>query len=93
MPLHVALRLPPDIEDRLRRETPDLDAAVTEAYALELFRQGRLSHCELSRVLGLDRHETEAFLKRRHVYEGSLTMADLEADRQTLHRVVERESS
>jgi len=91
MSLDVTLRLPPDIEDKLRRETRDLDADVKEAYALELFRQGRLTHCELSQVLGLDRHETDAFLKRRQVFEGSLTMADLEADRQTLHRVVHRE--
>ncbi len=84
MAMHVTLDLPPDVEDRLRRETPNLDADVKEAYSLELFRQGRLSHAELSRVLGLDRFETDAYLKRHGVLEGSLTMADLEADRQTL---------
>lgn len=90
MPLHVTLDLPGDLEERLRRETPNLDADVREAYALELFRRGKLSHYELSQVLGLDRFEADAWLKRHGVFEGSLAMADLEADRQTLERVMSR---
>ena len=84
MSLTVRFDLPPDIEEKLRQETPHLDEYVKEAYALELFRRGRLSHYELSRVLGIDRFETDAYLKRHNVFEGSLTMEDLEADRQTL---------
>ncbi len=90
MPLNVTLDLPPDLEEKLRRETPNLDADVKEAYALELFRRGKLSHYELCRVLGLDRFETDAWLKRHKVFDGSLTMADLEADRQTLDRVMSK---
>jgi len=90
MPLKVTLDLPADLEEKLRREAPNLDADVKEAYALELFRRGKLSHYELSRVLGLERFETDAFLKRHNVFEGSLTMADLEADRQTLNRVMSK---
>jgi predicted HTH domain antitoxin len=90
MALRVTLDLPAEVEERLRRETPNLDADVKEAYALELFRRGKVSHYELSRVLGLDRFETDAYLKRHNVFEGSLTMADLEADRQTLDRVMEK---
>ena len=88
MPLKVTLDLPAEVEERLRRETPNLDADVKETYALELFRQGKLSHYELSRVLGLDRFATDAYLQQHKVFEGSLTMADLEADRQTLDRVM-----
>jgi len=84
MPLKVTLDLPADVEEKLRREMPNLDTDVKETYALDLFRRGRLSHYELSRVLGLDRFETDAYLKRHNVVEGSLTMADLEADRRTL---------
>ena len=80
MPLNVKLDLPPDVEDRLRREVTNLDADVKEAYVLELFRRGKLSHYELSQVLGLDRHETDAYLKQRNVFEGSLTAPELEAD-------------
>jgi hypothetical protein len=41
-------------------------------------------------VLGLDRFETDAYLKRHNVFEGSLTMADLDADRETLERVLNK---
>jgi len=84
MSLSVTFDWPADVEERLRREHPNLAAEVKEAYALELFRRGRLSHFELSRVLGLDQLETDAWLNRQRVYEGSLTLADLEEDRQTL---------
>jgi len=88
MPLKVTLNLPADVEERLRRDSQNLDAEVNEAYALELFRRGKLSHLELARVLGLDRVETDAYLKRHRVFEGSLTMADLDADRRTLDDVM-----
>lgn len=84
----VMIELPADVEQRLREATPDLDAQAKEAVALDLFRRGKLSHFELSKVLGLDRFETDAYLKRHNVYEGSLTMEDLEADRQTLEQVL-----
>ncbi len=88
MVYNVKLDLPADVVERLRGEGLNLDADVTEAYTLELFRRGKLSHFELSRILALDRFETDAWLKRRGVYEGSLTMADLDADRRTLDRIV-----
>jgi predicted HTH domain antitoxin len=90
MPLNVTLSFPAGLEEKLRRETPNLDVDVREAYLLELFRQGRVSHYELACVLGLDRFETDAWLKRHKLFEGSLTMADLEADRQTLDRVMSK---
>ena len=90
MALNVMLDLPADIEERLRRETTNLNADVKEAYALELFRRGKLGHYELSCVLGLDRFETDAYLKRHKVFEGSPTMADLDADRRTLESVIGR---
>lgn len=88
MALTITLNLPADIEQKLLAENPNLDADVNEAYALELFRRGKLSHYELSKVLGLDRFETDAYLKRHNVFEGSLTMEDLEEQRQTLERVL-----
>jgi predicted HTH domain antitoxin len=88
MAVTVTLDLPAEIERKLRAETPDLNSDVKEAYSLELFRRGRLSHYELSQVLGLDRFETDAYLKRHNVYEGSLTMEDLEEQSKTLDRVM-----
>ena len=88
MALHVTIKFPGDLEERARQSGADLDAEVTGAFALELFRRGTLTHSELGRVLGLDRVETDAFLKRHGVFEGSLTMADLAADEETLRRVM-----
>ncbi len=76
---------------KLRQETPDLDNDVKEAYALELFRRGKLSHYELSRILGLDRFETDAYLRRHNVLEGSPTLEDLEADRDNLRELFPQE--
>ena len=92
MSLNVYLDLPPALEDRLRRESASLDADVKEAFVLELFRRGRLSHYELSQALGLDRYETDAYLKRRAIWEGSLTMSELESDQQTLKEIMGRAS-
>jgi predicted HTH domain antitoxin len=84
----VTIQLPPEIEERLKAQSKDLSADLREAAALELFRQGKLSHYELSQVLGLDRFETDAYLKRHNVYEGSLTMEDLEEQSRTSERVM-----
>ena len=81
MSLNVTLNLPPDLEAKLREAIPDLSSDVKEAYVLELFRRGMLSHYELSTILGLDQFQTDGFLKLHNVFEGSLTMDDLEADR------------
>jgi len=39
-------------------------------------------------VLKLDRFQTDSFLKQNGVFEGSLTMDDLDDDRRTLEEVV-----
>jgi predicted HTH domain antitoxin len=84
----VTIQLPDDVERRLRAQTPDFDAEVKDAVALDLFRRGKISHYELSKFLGLDRFETDAFLKRHNIVEGSLTMQDLNEQAQTLDRVL-----
>jgi hypothetical protein len=84
----IQIQLSSEIEDLLRRDLGDLDRTATEALLLQVFREGKLTHYELSQALGLDRFETNAFLKRNGVYEGSLTPHDLDADRSTLDRVL-----
>jgi predicted HTH domain antitoxin len=92
MSLSVSFNLPPELEDRLRRESRDLNTDVKEAFALELFRRGTLSHYELSQILGLDRFETDAWLKRHGVFEGSPTATDVDQDRRTLDGLFRRAS-
>ena len=74
----VTIQLPTDVEQRLRAEFADLDTEAKETLALDLFRRGKLSHHELSKFLGLDRFQTDAYLKRHNVFERSLTMQDLD---------------
>ena len=88
MPLSVTINLPAEVEEKLRRESANLNADVNAAYALELFRRGKLTHFELSQVLGLDRFATDAYLKQHNVFEGSLTNEDIQSDRETLDRVM-----
>lgn len=84
----VTIHLPLDLEQRLRAQLPDLDKEAREAVALDLFRRQKISHYELSTVLGLDRFETDAYLKRHNVVEGSLTMQDLDEQTDTLDRIL-----
>jgi predicted HTH domain antitoxin len=84
----VTIQLPIDLEQRLRAELPNLEAEARDLLALELFRRGKISHVELSAVLGFDRFETDAFLKRHNVFEGSLTAQDLDEQGKILTRVL-----
>lgn len=46
-----------------------LDEAARVALAIDLFRCGRLSRPALGRMLGLDRFETGALLKRHQLFQ------------------------
>lgn len=84
MCLHVSIKLPPELDERIRRSVADLGADAAETYLLELYRRGVLDHVELSTALGLDRFQTSALLHERKIYEGSLTMEDMEQDRRAI---------
>jgi len=84
----IQIELPDEIEARLRRDLGDLDQAAKEALLLQAFRDGKLSHYELSQALDLDRFETDALLQRHGVTEGTLTFEDLEQQRKTLDRIL-----
>ena len=88
--MSLTVELPGDIEEKLRKENPNFDSDAREACAVELFRQGKINHFQLSRILGVDRFATDAVLKRHRVEEQSLTGDDLEADRETLRKVLGR---
>jgi len=65
----LTIQLPADVEQRLRAENPDLESEARETLLVELYRQDRLSHFELSQALGIDRFETDGLLKKHHVTE------------------------
>lgn len=93
MAITLTVDFPPDVEQRLRAESDDLSADVKEAFAVQLFRLGKLNHYQLSHVLVLDRFQTDALLKRHRVTEGSLTLEDVEADRRTLVTLLAKSGS
>lgn len=90
MVLNIQFDVPSDLAQRLRDGAADLNAEVKEAYALALYRQGRLTHVELARLLGLDRFETDALLKSRGVFEGSITADDLAIQDEVVARLSKR---
>ena len=87
MTLTLKLDLPPDVERRLRSDGTDLQAKVTEAFLVSLYRQDKLSHVGLSRALNLDRFETEALLRRHEVTQDRGSLEDHLADVTTFHEL------
>lgn len=80
MTIQFTVSLPSEVEERIRAEVPDLPGAVREAFAVDLFRRGILTHHDLGQSLGLDRFETDALLKHHRVTERSLTHEDVDSD-------------
>lgn len=88
MTLTFTVDLPADVERQLRSAGPDLNGTLREAVLIHLFRQGRLTHFDLGRALGLDRFETDAFLKRNEVFEQGITEEEVEADARSLRELL-----
>jgi hypothetical protein len=74
--MSVTFELPAELERNLRAEVKDLDDLAREATLVGLYRQGRITHRDLSRALGTTRLETEAVLKRHNVTEDLPTEDD-----------------
>jgi predicted HTH domain antitoxin len=88
MDITLTLNLPPEVEQRLAGESGDLSSAVRESFGINLFRRGILTHHELGQVLGIDRFQTDALLKRNDVTEYSLTHEDIDADVSSLKELL-----
>ena len=86
----VTVELPADVEKRLRAESPDLESEAKEAMLVELYRQDKLSHYELSQALGLERFETDAVLKKHKVTEDLPTAEEIEEGLRHLRQLVDR---
>ncbi len=86
----VRFELPQEIERNLRHSLGDLDQAAKESALVELYRQEKLTHFELSQALGLSRLETEALLKRHNVTEDLPSAGEIEEDVSNLRRLLDR---
>jgi predicted HTH domain antitoxin len=65
--MNISFELPQDIEHELRTNGLDLNREAKEAYLVNLYREERITHCQLAEALGLSRYETDGVLKRYQV--------------------------
>ncbi len=75
----ISFEIPQDIEEQIRTNGTDLDREARETYLVELYRQDRISHHQLTEALGLTRLETDGVLKRHKVSSGP-TLVELRAE-------------
>lgn len=79
--MRITVQLPDDLTQH-----PDPAREALEAFVIEGYRAGALSHHQASRLLGLSRFEFEGFLKERKVYDHAYSVEDLEQDIETMRR-------
>ncbi len=75
----ISFEIPQEIEQQIRANGADLDREARETYLVELYRQDRITHYQLSAALGLGRFETDGVLKRHRVSSGP-TLEELRAE-------------
>jgi hypothetical protein len=63
MPLIVEIPVPEPLLRSLGGKQGDLSRRVFEAIIADQYRNGKLSHVEVSELLALDRFQTDGFLK------------------------------
>ena len=62
------ISLPDPLVDILRIENEEVPRKVLEGFVAQLFRTGQISHYQVGQFLGLDRWETDGFLKEAQAY-------------------------
>ncbi len=81
--MQITVELPNDLTQR-----PDPAREALEAVAIAGYRSGSLTEYQAAKLLGFDsRHEIEAFLKNRGVYEQAFSAADLSDDLESLRKL------
>jgi predicted HTH domain antitoxin len=73
--MQITVQLPDDLAQR-----PDAARAALEAFVIEGYRSGALSHAQAGALLGLSRFEFDGFLKERQIFEHAYDVEDLERD-------------
>ncbi len=68
--MNISFEIPGEIEQELSSNRADLNGEAREAFLVDLYRQDRITHHQLSEALGLSRLETEGILKRHQVSSG-----------------------
>jgi hypothetical protein len=88
--MSIAFNLPADLEKLLRGQFDNLDEAAKEAALVELYRQNKLTHHQLSTALNLSRFETDALLKAHNVTEDLPSEDELASDLERLRKLADK---
>jgi hypothetical protein len=85
--MQLLIELPDDIAEELSREEPDLAHQILEGFAIEAYRQGRLTGLQVRRLLHMEtRFDLERLLQREHIAH-AFTDDEVEQEFQASHRV------
>jgi len=83
----ITIELPAQIETHLETDWTDLPRHALEGFAIEAFRNGKLSSYQVGQMLGLQsRWETITFLSERGVYPG-YDLEDFDNDMQVQEQI------
>jgi predicted HTH domain antitoxin len=84
----ITIQLPIDIEQDLRCRDPRLDSHARDQFLVDNYRKGNLSTGDIAVILGLDtRFEAEEWLADHGACQ-NYSCDDLNADVDTLHRIL-----
>ena len=78
--MNISIDLPSEIAQELNATASDFGREAKEAYLVELYRQDRISHHQLTEALGLNRGEANGVLKLHKVPSGPATVEELRAE-------------
>ena len=81
--MNISYEIPQDIERELCIHGPDINQEAKEAYLIDLYRQGRISHRQFAEALGLNRYEADGVLKR-HQVSPNVTAQEMRAQAMSL---------
>ncbi len=87
--MEVTINLPEDVVKVFSAGGENIERQVLEATALEGYREGKLSHAQIGRMLGFSRFEVDEFLKA-HDVPLNYSIEDLEQDRRTLDKILSK---
>jgi predicted HTH domain antitoxin len=85
----ISFEIPANIEQRVHAEGADLNREAKEAYLVELYRQERITHDDLSEALDLGFHQTQQLIKE-HGAGDDFTLAEFEAEREVIREMERR---
>ncbi len=87
--MEVTINLPEDVAQVFLANGENLEREVLEATALEGYREGKLSHAQVGKMLDLNRFEVDEFLKEHNI-SLNYSVEDLGQDRLILDKLLSK---